>query len=63
MDINERLRLYLNRKPNTENALFVAPNATVIGDVTLGRLSSIWYGAVLTQVRHLSQVSTTCGFR
>ena len=47
MDINERLRLYLNRKPNTENALFVAPNATVIGDVTLGRLSSVWYGAVL----------------
>jgi gamma-carbonic anhydrase len=28
-------------------AAFVAPNATVIGNVTLGPLSSVWYGAVL----------------
>ena len=29
-----------------ENA-FVAPNASVIGDVTLGSGSSVWYGAIL----------------
>ena len=26
---------------------FIAPNATVVGDVTLGKDVSIWYGAVL----------------
>lgn len=26
---------------------FIAPNATVIGDVTLGKNASVWYGAVL----------------
>lgn len=26
---------------------FIAPNATVIGNVTLGKNASIWYGAVL----------------
>lgn len=28
-------------------AAFVAPSATVIGDVTLGAQSSVWYGCVL----------------
>ncbi len=27
--------------------VFVAPNASVIGDVTLGSGSSVWYGAIL----------------
>ena len=26
---------------------FVAPSAAVIGDVTLGKRSSVWYGTVL----------------
>lgn len=26
---------------------FIAPNATVVGDVTLGKNASVWYGAVL----------------
>lgn len=26
---------------------FIAPNATVVGDVTLGKDANIWYGAVL----------------
>lgn len=29
------------------NALFIAPNATVIGDVDTGSLVNIWYGAVI----------------
>lgn len=33
--------------PQTEKALFVAPSATLIGRVTLGPESSVWYGAVL----------------
>lgn len=33
--------------PDLSRAAFVAPNATVIGDVSLGEGSSIWYGAVV----------------
>jgi gamma-carbonic anhydrase len=47
MDIQERLDFYFSRKPDTSRAAFVARNATVIGDVTLGPLSSVWYGCVL----------------
>ena len=47
MDIKERLARHLGRKPDIAHAAFVAPNATVIGNVTLGPLSSVWYGAVL----------------
>lgn len=35
-----------DRKPRSK-ALFVAPDAAVIGDVELGEDSSVWYGAVL----------------
>jgi gamma-carbonic anhydrase len=47
MTIQERLERYLGRTPDTQGALFVAPNATVVGDVTLGARSSVWYGCVL----------------
>ena len=33
--------------PRDEGAVFVAPNATVLGDVVLGPGSSVWYGACL----------------
>ncbi|MDB6070938.1 MAG: hypothetical protein JWL81_2109, partial [Verrucomicrobiales bacterium] len=35
------------RQPVIPSSAFVAPNATVIGDVTLGEKASIWYNAVL----------------
>ncbi len=47
MDVRQRLDRHLGRKPDTANAAFVADNATVLGDVTLGALSSVWYGCVL----------------
>jgi carbonic anhydrase/acetyltransferase-like protein (isoleucine patch superfamily) len=47
MDINERLARFFGRKPDTQHAAFVAPNATVLGAVTLGAESSVWYGCVL----------------
>ncbi len=47
MNVNQRLQRYLSVAPSVERAVFVAPNATVLGDVALGELSSIWYGAVL----------------
>lgn len=33
--------------PTVPPGVFVAPNATVLGDVVLGEGSSVWYGAVL----------------
>jgi len=47
MNVQDRLARHLGRTPETAGALFVAPNATVIGDVVLGAQSSIFYGAVL----------------
>jgi carbonic anhydrase/acetyltransferase-like protein (isoleucine patch superfamily) len=42
-----RLARHLGRTPDIAAALFVAPNATINGDVVLGPLSSVFYGAVL----------------
>ncbi len=38
---------YEDRYPKLGDNCFVAPTATLIGDVTLGDGSSIWFGAVL----------------
>ena len=38
---------FCGKIPRDEGAVFVAANATVLGDVTLGRGVNIWYGAVL----------------
>ena len=38
---------FLGMHPRLDESNFVAPSATVIGDVTVGRESSIWFGAVL----------------
>jgi carbonic anhydrase/acetyltransferase-like protein (isoleucine patch superfamily) len=35
------------REPKIDNEAFVAPTASVIGDVTLKSGTSVWYGAVL----------------
>lgn len=47
MNIEQRLARHLGRKPDTARAAFVAANATVLGNVTLGANSSVWYGCVL----------------
>ena len=36
-----------DKPPQTGGAAFIAPNATLAGDVTLMEGSSVWYGAVL----------------
>lgn len=38
---------FLGSSPDLALASFVAPNATVIGNVSVGSGSSIWYGAVV----------------
>lgn len=47
MTVQERLARHLGRAPDLARAAFVAANATVLGDVTLGARSSVWYGCVL----------------
>ena len=38
---------FLLRRPSIQDSAFIAPNATLLGDVTIGEQSSVWYGAVL----------------
>jgi gamma-carbonic anhydrase len=47
MKLAERLARYLDAKPRIHPTAFVAPGADVIGDVTLGEESSVWYQCVL----------------
>ena len=47
MDIRERLDRFLGRTPQVADDAYVAPSATVLGDVELGPQSSVWPGAVL----------------
>jgi carbonic anhydrase/acetyltransferase-like protein (isoleucine patch superfamily) len=47
MTLPERLARNLGRTPETSGCAFVAPNATVVGDVVLGEASSVFYGCVL----------------
>lgn len=45
--LDRQLDRFLRQQPRLGKNVFIAKNATVIGDVTLGAHSSVWYGAVL----------------
>lgn len=47
MTLPERLEKHLGCRPDLARAAFIAPNATVCGDVVLGPDASIFYGAVV----------------
>jgi carbonic anhydrase/acetyltransferase-like protein (isoleucine patch superfamily) len=47
MTPKQRLKRHLGRAPAISGAAFVAANATVVGDVVLGRNASVFFGAVL----------------
>lgn len=47
MTLHERLERYLGSTPRIAETAYVAPQATVIGDVTLGTQSSVWPSCVL----------------
>ena len=47
MTTEERLDHFLAKPPTIHPTAYRAPNATVIGDVTLGDESSVWYQSVL----------------
>ena len=47
---HQTLQAYANKRPQLADDIFVAPNSSMIGDVSLGKSSSVWYGAVLRGV-------------
>jgi carbonic anhydrase/acetyltransferase-like protein (isoleucine patch superfamily) len=47
MDLTAQLDRFLERSPSIHPTAWIAPSASVLGDVTLEEESSVWYGAVL----------------
>ncbi len=47
MTLSDRLTRHLAARPVIHNTAFVAPGATVLGDVTLGEESSVWFHTTL----------------
>ncbi len=45
--LDPQLDQYLRRQPTLGHGVYLARTAVVLGDVTLGEQSSVWYGAVL----------------
>lgn len=46
-DVRERLERHLRKRPVLGQGVYIATGAVVLGDVTLGDHSSVWYNAVL----------------
>ena len=47
MTTEERLDFFLGKTPTVHPTAYIAPNATVVGDVTIGEEASVWYQSVL----------------
>ncbi|MFN3408730.1 MAG: gamma carbonic anhydrase family protein [Limisphaerales bacterium] len=45
--LESQLDTFLRRQPTLGQGVYLAKTAVVLGDVTLGDFSSVWYGAVL----------------
>jgi carbonic anhydrase/acetyltransferase-like protein (isoleucine patch superfamily) len=45
--INKQLDTFLRKKPTLGKSVYIARGAVVLGDVTLGEYSSVWFNAVL----------------
>ena len=55
-DVQSRLTEYLERRPSIAATAFVAPTASLIGAVTVGEHSSIWYQTVVRADIHSIQI-------
>jgi len=47
MNVEKRLDTFLGKNPTLGKGCFIAPSASIMGDLRVGKNSSIWYGAVL----------------
>ncbi|GGI40491.1 gamma carbonic anhydrase family protein [Mammaliicoccus stepanovicii] len=41
------IKSFKNKTPNIDQSCYVAENATIIGDVSIGQNSSVWFNAVI----------------
>ncbi len=55
-DVDSRLAEYLERQPSIAETAFVAPSASLMGAVTVGEHSSIWYQVVVRADIHSIQI-------
>src|SRR5436189_5994406 len=46
-DVVRQLETFLRKKPKLGRGTYIAQGAIVVGDVTIGDYSSVWYNAVL----------------
>jgi len=46
-DVVQQLERFLRRKPTIGQDVYIARGAVVVGDVTIGEHSSVWYNAIL----------------
>src|SRR6266481_8317701 len=46
MDLEKQFATFLHKKPTLGRDVYIAQGAVVLGDVTLGDYSSVWYTAV-----------------
>src|SRR5690348_8890224 len=44
--LTQQFKTFLHKKPALGNGVYIAKGAVVLGDVTMGDHSSIWYNAV-----------------
>ena len=47
MDFTQEIAQHLGRSPRIPTSAFIAPTATVIGDVSLGENCSVWFHSIL----------------
>jgi gamma-carbonic anhydrase len=47
VSVEQQLDKFLRKKPTIGQSVYIASTAVVVGDVTLGDHSSVWYGTVL----------------
>src|SRR6184192_1761792 len=46
-EVEKRLDTFLRQPPRFGQGVYIAEGAVVVGDVTIGDYSSVWYNAVL----------------
>lgn len=65
-DLNSQLESFLRKSPTLGHGVYLAQGAVIVGDVTLGDHSSVWYHAVLRGdinrivVGHHSNIQDNC---
>ena len=47
IDVRAQLETFLKAKPRLGRGVYIARGAVVVGDVTIGEQSSVWYNAIL----------------